>query len=146
MWNTWFTCKKNEIEQIKQKFGPESYITSCLSSCTAGILPLAITFGRLKHIQEENRLCELCDLGGESPIFSCTAHTMKNVSFPQNGSTKPWHIVVYRLSFFIHFDVFMFTDFASKAWKRKQDGLFNYYLFRFLQYYIVNIFVRDLSI
>lgn len=81
--------QKNEIEQIKQKFGPESYITSCLSSCTAGILPLAITFGRLKHIQEENRLCELCDLGGESPIFSCTAHTMKNVSFPQNGSTKP---------------------------------------------------------
>ena len=54
---------------IKQNFGPELYVTSCLSrnqrslaaQLRAGIPPLAIEVGRFKNIPEENRLCENCD-------------------------------------------------------------------------------------
>ena len=31
----------------------------------AAILPLALEVGQVKNIQEENWLCELCDLGEE---------------------------------------------------------------------------------
>ena len=36
---------------------------SLVAQLRAGILPLAIEVGRFKNIPEENRLCELCDLG-----------------------------------------------------------------------------------
>ncbi len=45
---------------------------SLVALLRAAVLPLDI--GGLKNTQEENRLCELCDLGEVNPIFFCAAH------------------------------------------------------------------------
>lgn len=67
----WNKCKKVKIKLSGKKLAPEPYVTSQLSKSqwsvvahlAAGILALALEVGWFKSIQEEGRLCVLCDLG-----------------------------------------------------------------------------------
>ncbi len=85
---------QNDI-QINHNYGVEQYVTADLSrsqrsliaQLRTGILPLALEVGRFKNIQEDNRLCELCELGeteNESHFVLCCPFYDEICSAPRN--------------------------------------------------------------
>ena len=116
---------------IEQNFGPELYVTSRLcrsqrslvAQLRAAILPLAVEVGRSKNIPEENRLCELCDLAEDESeshfILHCTNYDdLRELIFHEMARQNAeifWCSAEKTLGWLFNFDVFKFSNFASKV-------------------------------
>ena len=125
---------------MKQGFGVEPYVTSFLSrsqrslcaQLRAGILPLVIEVGRFTGVQEEDRLCTVCDLGDIENefhfMFYCTTYDdLRAPMYEAMQQQKPelfWAEDGQKLEWLFSYEVFKTANFIAKAWNRRQSMLF----------------------
>lgn len=126
--------------QIKHNFGPESYVTvnltrsqrSLIAQLRTGILPLNLEVGRFKNLQEDDRLCEVRDLGEveyEShfllycPFYDDLRTQIFSDLFVQNLEMF-WGSDDDKMEWLFNFNVYKLANFVSKAWKKRQDRIF----------------------